>query len=244
MTLQEFIEKYNGVGNVGNTQENTGQCTGLVSVWTDNLKLPHVWGNAADLLVNAGEAYEVIKNTPDAIPEPGDCIVWTKGFNQTFGHTAIVVKGNVKTFEVFEQNNPLGGSCRLHTYPDYSYVDGWFRKRAIIAQEIAQTDQTIIDLGIYGKHEIQAIRGFYGDAENWKKDLESAKKENEGLTTLVAEYKAIIEDLTSDLNECLHTAPIPPVTSDNPIDDSIPTKTIELAPILQSFLGWLKRLWK
>lgn len=41
---------------------------------------------------------------------------------------------------------------------------------------IAQTDQTIIDLGKYGKHEIQAIRGFYADALNWQKDLENTRQ--------------------------------------------------------------------
>ena len=64
----------------------------------------------------------------------------------------------------------------------------------------SMNDQTIIDLGPYGKHEIQAIRGFYGDALNWQKDLGNARKEN--------------EELKKQLKECQERPLNPPNPSD------------------------------
>src|SRR3990167_8941175 len=189
MNLTDFIKKYNGQGNVGTTPENTGECVGLVIKWlVGTLQMPMVWGHAKDLLINADRnSYEVIENTLDAIPEAGDVIVWKQGFNGTFGHTAIVVKGNVVTFEVFEQNNPLGSPCRLHTYPNYAYVDGWLRvKSAIITQPTTQelTDQTIIPAILLGQSlplEIQRIRGLLGDFRRCREELNTVEEDKENL---------------------------------------------------------------
>ncbi len=139
--LQEFITKYNGAQGVGDTSENKGECVGLIEVWLDDtLKLPHVWGNAQDLLINADKnAYTIEYNTPIGVPPRGAVIVWKKAFNGTVGHTAIVTRSDVNTFEVFEQNNPLGTGCRLHTYASYASVDGWIIPKA------AQDQQAVID---------------------------------------------------------------------------------------------------
>lgn len=173
MNLIEFIIKYNGVGGIGTTKENTGQCVGLVIKWlVSTLKQPMIWGHAKDLLVNADtNVYDIIKNTPEAIPNPGDVIVWTAGFNGTYGHTAIVVKGNVKTFEVFEQNNPLLSPCMLRTYPNYAYVDGWLRPKPNISNPVVSqtpsnptiSDQTLLDIGNGEMQEWQAIKSIIHD---------------------------------------------------------------------------------
>lgn len=62
-------------------------------------------------------------------------------------------------------------------------------------------DQTIIDLGVHGKHEIQAIRGFYADAKNWKKDKDNANKANEELNTKVTQLQKINEHQAQMLAE-------------------------------------------
>lgn len=90
------------------------------------------------------------------------------------------------------------------TCPGTLGIDRIIRDSAIIAQPIAQTDQTIIDLGQYGKHEVQAIRGFYGDALNWQKDLENTRKENKLLTQTNLTLTARIRELESQ------TPPTPP----------------------------------
>lgn len=178
MTIDQFIAKYSGQKNVGNTPDNKGECVGLVMVWLKDQGAPHVWGHAKDLLVNADRnAYQVIPNTPDAVPRAGDVIVWKQGFNATFGHTAVATgKATINTLEVFEQNNPLGSACRVHTYKNYAYIDGWLRpKSAVIAQPTAQqpqiTDQTRIPQ--LGNKEVQQIRSEITAKDTLIKDLEN-----------------------------------------------------------------------
>lgn len=132
LTLEQFIAKYNGQKGVGNTPQNKGQCVGLVSIWWDEFGTPHIWGDAKDLPENIDKNfYEYILNTPTGIPARGDVIVWGAGFlGSAIGHTAIATGGagtDVNKFEVFEQNMPIGGACRLHLYPNYNSVRGWLR---------------------------------------------------------------------------------------------------------------------
>ena len=90
LLFQDFLTKFNGQQNVGNTPANKGQCVGLIEEWIDNLGLPHVWGNAKDLLANADpDAFEVIPNTPDNVPQQGDIVVFGSNFNNGDGHCGI-----------------------------------------------------------------------------------------------------------------------------------------------------------
>lgn len=137
------FDKYNGKSNVGNTTENKGQCVGLVACYIDDLGLPHVWGDAKDLFANADEKFfEKILNTPDAIPQEGDIIVWPGKFNNGAGHTGIAMSGcTLDILKCFEQNDPIGSPCQEKDYFGNSYliVTGWLRPI------IASTNQTLID---------------------------------------------------------------------------------------------------
>mgnify|MGYP001562056482 CR=1 FL=1 len=135
MNFKNFLEKYNGAKNVGNTTQNMGQCVGLVAKWVDNLNAPHIWGDAYQLFVNADENYfEKIFNTPDAIPQEGDIIVWPLKFNGTAGHTGIAMSGcTIDVLKCFEQNDPLGSACHEKDYSGNAYlmVTGWLRPKQI-----------------------------------------------------------------------------------------------------------------
>lgn len=143
LSFQEFLAKFNGQNNVGNTPENKGQCVGLVAVWFDNLGLAHVWGDAKDLYANADPKFYIkIPNTPDAIPQKGDAVVWSAKYNGTVGHTGLATgTGNLNTFEAFEQNDPTGSNCHLRTY-NYNAVIGWLRP---INEPMATISQRALD---------------------------------------------------------------------------------------------------
>src|SRR3990167_3588624 len=159
--FRDFLNKWNGQLNAGNTPENKGQCTGIVSLWIDVLNLPHVWGHAKDLMANADKkSFDVISNTPSGVPLKGDIICWNGNMGFGYGHTAIIVKADVNTFEVFEQNNPIGSNCHLRTYPNYNHVIGWFRPKApsVPLEDIAKLKSKIHDLEqtqirLNGEHE-------------------------------------------------------------------------------------------
>jgi hypothetical protein len=146
MTFENFLGTYNGKTNVGNTTANKGQCVGLVAVWIESLNLPHVWGDAFDMFVNADEKFfEKILNTPEALPIAGDIIIWSKKFNGTVGHTGLCTgTANLDTFEAFEQNDPLGSNCHLKTY-NYNFVYGWLRPITADVSQQALIDQLRAD---------------------------------------------------------------------------------------------------
>jgi CHAP domain len=125
--LASFVVQYQGRVGVGDTPVNRGQCVGLVAVWCDALGLPHIWGNAKDLLADApASSYKVIANTPENFPAPGDIVVWGDTWGNGYGHTAIIVTATVMDFTAFEQNDPDGSVPHLKVYT-YAGVKGWLR---------------------------------------------------------------------------------------------------------------------
>ena len=196
MTFQSFLEKWNGQANVGNTTENKGQCVGLVAKWVDALGLPHIWGDAQNLFVNADEKFfKKILNTPDAIPQTGDIIIWSNKFNGTVGHTGIATgTASIDTFECFEQNDPVGSPSHLKTY-NYNFVIGWLRSVQV------QNDQVLID-------QLRADRDknweLYQQEQRAKILLEDAvaakQKSIDTLTKENLDLKKRLEDTTMEKN--------------------------------------------
>jgi hypothetical protein len=125
--LRKFIYEWKGKIAVGDTAGNKGQCVGLVEEWIDTLGLPHVWGNAADLLANADTThYRKVSNAPTNFPIPGDIVVWDRTWGNGDGHTAICITGAVMSFTAFEQNDPDGSTPHMKLYT-YDGVMGWLR---------------------------------------------------------------------------------------------------------------------
>ena len=255
MTIQEFFDKYNNQPNVGNTPQNRGECVGLVSLWMDNFNIPHVYGHAKDLYVNAPDDYFAkIANTPDAIVQEGDMVVWGAGYNGTFGHTGIAKgKATVDKFDCFEQNDPLGSKPHIKTY-NYAYVIGWLRfKSVIIAQPIAQEPtqpirQIIIDIyrAICGvepsKNEIKARLDSQINTYDLVKDIlvnDSRSIYVIKVTSLETEIDILdsrIKAITEELKECKNTPHNGPKTA--------PPLIIEYPSILIKFGEWLKKIFK
>lgn len=128
-TLDEFVQANLGKANVGDTPENKGQCVGLIEVWLDNLHLPHVWGNAVDLLKNAPVAsYGVYHNQAGNYPLAGDIVVWDATWGAGAGHTGVVLYASSMQLVVFEQNDPTGSPCIVATH-GYTGVAGWLRPK-------------------------------------------------------------------------------------------------------------------
>jgi hypothetical protein len=124
-SLLGFIANHLGFDNVGDTPGNKGQCVGLIECWLDANQLPHVWGDAKDLLANADvRRYHVTRNTPANVPPPGSVIVWDGSWGSGHGHCAVVIAANVQYFASFEQNNPIGAGCGVKVH-GYACVLGW-----------------------------------------------------------------------------------------------------------------------
>lgn len=168
MTIQQFFDKWNGKGCDYDGYYGF-QCMDLAHQFASEVvgqDIPAAPG-AKDVWTLATPGFEKIPNTPTGVPQRGDIVIWGTGVGQ-FGHIAVFDHGDTTNFTSFDQNWPLNSLCHYQSH-NYTGVLGWLHpKAAVIAQPTPQpliTDQTIIDLGPYGKLEVQAIKGKMGDLE-------------------------------------------------------------------------------
>ena len=140
MTTKDKFTKFLSINN-GQLVEKVdpsspNQCFDLAIAWCEYLGLPlfvfsglkyayQIWSPSTTV---AGNNFEYILNTPDAVPQAGDLIVWAKVFNGTGGHVGIATGNFSDTtkFQCFEQNDPTGNNSHLKDY-NYNHVLGWLR---------------------------------------------------------------------------------------------------------------------
>lgn len=153
MTLQELnstfdrlVSDWNGkallvlpstIADNTNVPENQkrGQCFDVSAKFTDMLGIPHYPGNPTPFpYQNASEIYtrpnsvssqyfNFIPNTPEFVPQKGDICV----FSGIPGHVSVATgKGDLNTFESFDQNFPTGSVCKLVTH-NYNNLLGVLR---------------------------------------------------------------------------------------------------------------------
>lgn len=108
------------------------QCFDLVQYWSKYIGGHRFGGGYAKEIYNQpGIFYVQVPNTPIAVPNAGDIVVWAGSYNGGPGHTGIATgKGDVNTFECFEQNDPIGSNSHIRQY-QYNHVIGWLRPKSI-----------------------------------------------------------------------------------------------------------------
>lgn len=155
MTLNEFVQRYNGKG----IDEDGGygfQCVDLVNQYVrDVLGLKRWAGNAVDKWENYPKKdYDRITNTPQNAPQAGDIIIWGKQVGE-YGHIAVCLSANTNNFISFDQNWPLGTVC--HTFQhSYFGVLGWLRPKA-------NDDMSQIE-----RDELAQLRKFRDEVKTYK----------------------------------------------------------------------------
>lgn len=161
-TLDEFINTNTGKADVGNTQDNRGQCVGLDSVWMDNLGIPHEWGNAIDLLKNADPNYfDVVYNKlgdTSQFPPDGAIVVLGKPYGLVngvyYGHTGLSINSDGNTLRLFEQNDPEGSTPHMKEY-GYEACIGWLIPK--IAVPTIDTDTIRRNNAIYNSTQYDQV---------------------------------------------------------------------------------------
>jgi len=133
MTFKQFLDKWNGKPCEIYDPSSKDQCVDLVLAWLQALGLGHLIPlgifNAFDMwkLPKLVPYFDFIPNTPDAIPQEGDIVVWGSSYGK-YGHVGIATgRGTLRTFSAFVQNDPIG--TKSHVIENYSYngVLGWLR---------------------------------------------------------------------------------------------------------------------
>ena len=149
--FKEFLTQYNNKyvdfdGYYG------AQCFDLIQYWSKYIGGHRFGGGYAKEIYNQpGSFYVQVPNTPTAVPKAGDIIVWSGDFNPQYingvlvkpGHTGIASgKGDVNTFECFEQNDPTGSNSHLKTY-NYNHVIGWLSPK-VVSQPLTDKERSLI----------------------------------------------------------------------------------------------------
>lgn len=192
MTLDEFIKKYDGkYVEAGGSENAKYQCVDLVNQYIEEvLKLPKIlWTNACDFPKKADKNQWLwISNTPEGVPNKGDIVVWNKNAGSGYGHVAIFLEGNVKSFRSFDQNWPVGTPAHIQGHY-YTNVDGWLRPKGGVMTYYQGIDLTNIE-------SVKVCVDTWKDVVDGKyvKKEEYEKKVNELLETIKAKEKRVEEE--------------------------------------------------
>lgn len=136
------------------------------------------------------EDFEWIVNTPDAVVQRGDIVVWNGRVGGGVGHVAIALSGDVNSFQSLDQNWSQVERVTLETH-NYTNVSGWLRPKNVV--QTVTISQKELD-------EIRLARDtHYNDLQ---KEKEITSKQKETIDNLTKDLKA-----TEDkLGNCLRTA--------------------------------------
>ena len=146
MTFKDWIESVNGkyieMAGSANAQN---QCVDCANSCIKNVfGQPMIeWTNAIDFPQKAGSEYDYIENSPSAVPQESDLIIFGLG---SYGHISVFVEGDINSFRSMDQNYPLGTPCHIQNH-SYKNVLGWLHfKSGIIPGMEESISQIVLDL--------------------------------------------------------------------------------------------------
>jgi hypothetical protein len=178
-----------------------GQCVDVIKqFFADVIGVePKARGNAVDYWDHCPEL-DKIPNSPTAVPEKGDVIIWGTGIGQ-YGHIALAKGvGDTNKFDSFDQNYPIGSPCHFQNHT-YKAVLGWLRARNINDPEPVVTPEPPkpnIDTRDVKIAELQnQLLDSTKLVDELNKKLETAQKTDDDLS---AKLKKATEDIVV-LNE-------------------------------------------
>ena len=134
MTLDDFVEKYNGT-NVDYDKKFGSQCVDLFRQYChDVLEIPHTGAviGARDLFLDYPKMplerryFNRIPYMDERKPEKGDVLVWEGSPGNKYGHVAICIEAEKYTLKVFEQDGFKQDGAKITERP-YKRLLGWLR---------------------------------------------------------------------------------------------------------------------
>lgn len=200
MTLTEFINEFEGQYLEWYDSTNKNQCFDLFTAYLD---LVCGLGNIIPIgVLYAYEIYtktnkltpycEKIPNTPDAVPQAGDIIIWSNKYGSA-GHVAVATGwGSTSQFEAFSQNDPFASPCIKKRYY-YNYILGWLRVKNLPPDE-NMNDQDKKD--IESMNNLRTYNNVWYESKFIIADYEARKKE-------IEDNAKVCQSEKNDLNEAI-----------------------------------------
>lgn len=197
MTLQQFVDKWNGKG-IDFDGAYGNQCVDLYRMYVKEVlglpQTPPVVG-AKDIWTGETRGFEKVTNTPEGVPLPGDVMIWGSKYGP-YGHVAVCTKADVNSFTCFSQNDPVGSLCGLKTYKNWSYLSGWLHpikqaETTYKGYDLTNTDSMKVAVDVLVQLQSgELVRKE--DLANLQKQFNDLKKSQEDLAKLVEELRLSI----------------------------------------------------
>jgi len=200
MTFSKWLETNNGkYVEVAGSATALNQCTDLANSFIrDVLNFPIIeWTNAIDFPKKAGDRYQWIPNSPSALPEAGDLMIFKLG---AYGHISVFIEGNLSSFRSFDQNYPLGTPAHVQNHT-YSSVTGWLHPLNVkIEDDMTEEQKRILDF-LAGKTEgdVREAFGALADLPNLTKQIDSLKASQEDLEDRITILEGILRKTEKDI---------------------------------------------
>ncbi len=223
MTLDEFIQKYNGKG-VDWDNYAAGQCVDLFRYYCDEvLGIPQpagVWGAANfwsdfssdPVLV---ENFTQLENTTNFIPNKGDVAIWNFNAGGGYGHVAIVCEDNntLDNFTSFDQNWSKVSYCEIVKH-NYNKIFGFLRPKTSSQTTESESEENMADntwneiCALIGVAEnstkdtvYETIKNYKGDSEKYKKLYDEKKDEITILNNTISNLNGDIKNLNNKIDK-------------------------------------------
>jgi len=173
------------------------------------LNLPYIeWTNAIDFPQHAGDNYNFVWNTPDALPIQGALMIFDIG---EVGHISVYDEGNLIKFRSVDENYPIGSPCKVVEH-NYNNVVGWLIPKSGIIDTMTLEEQKLLDI-IKDKGLTENDLRWVADliqkqsVPNYEKEIASLKEEKheyeisiQGLLAEITEYQKDVANKQSEID--------------------------------------------
>lgn len=223
--LNQFVSNLNGQFVEVSYKPALYQCMDLAYVWTFVLGFPkstiqhefayEVYTQASEI---TRQYFDIIPNTPDAIPQDGDLVIFNKTSGNVAGHIGIALGGgSTKNFMMFEQNSPTGTNSNIKQ-KSYTNCLGFLRPKSVVSGDTPQWLLTLLqERGLKIENESE-IRVLFDKAKRYDDELkelrEQVKSSNESLSDKSLEVASLTgklqksESRTEELEKLYNDAKI------------------------------------
>jgi len=181
MNLTEFVAE-NGGKFLDFDKAYGDQCFDLYRFYCrDVLNIPQSppTGSSGAIMIASNylsKYLDKIPNTPDGVPKKGDIIIWNRKYGP-YGHVAIVIDANVKSFTAFSQNDPVGSPCIIKKYSSCWGVECWLRPKSQESNNMIEVPQADFEnLVTKATKYDELVKAGY----NTVADIEKVKNELQG----------------------------------------------------------------
>jgi len=200
--FKQFIKDNDGKFiEVAGSANALNQCVDLANAYLRDVLNHKIveWTNAIDFPEKLTD-FEWIENEPYNIPKPGDLMIF---FGQ-YGHISIFVKGDVNSFNSFDENYPTNSPAHIQKH-NYNNVFGWLRppieseNMSDSLQECLKQHNQLVDEANKRDKKLKTVKA---ELKQTKKDLETCKKQVGAYKGKVTEAQNATIKVRENLTEC------------------------------------------